>query len=78
MKMNNQALLSRITIVPGLCGGRPTIRGMRITVATVLDLLAGGMTEQQILADYPYLEIDDIKACLSYAARLVSYHAEPS
>lgn len=59
----------RITIVPGLCGGRPTIRGMRITVADVLDLLAGGMTPEAIVGDFPYLEREDIAACLDYAAR---------
>jgi uncharacterized protein (DUF433 family) len=54
----------RITIIPGVCGGRPTIRGLRITVADVLDLLAGGMTVEEILTDYPYLEPEDITACL--------------
>lgn len=60
---------SRITVVPGLCGGRPTIRGLRITVADVLDLLAGGMSHDEILAGYPYLERDDITACLHFAAQ---------
>ncbi len=69
-EMNNQQLLKRITIVPGLCGSKPTIRGMRITVTDILELLAGGMTEQQVLNDYPYLEQDDMRACLEYAARL--------
>ena len=50
----------RITVVPGLCGGRPTIRGLRITVADVLELLAGGMSHDDIVADYPYLEREDI------------------
>jgi uncharacterized protein (DUF433 family) len=54
----------RITIIPGVCGGRPTIRGLRITVADVLDLLAGGMTVEEILTDYPYLEPEDITSCL--------------
>ncbi|MBI4547658.1 MAG: DUF433 domain-containing protein [Ignavibacteriae bacterium] len=76
--MKQQSLISRITIIPGLCGGKPTIRKMRITVANVLELLAGGMSEQQILSDYPYLEPDDIKACLQYAAKLASYHGEPA
>ena len=65
----------RITIIPGVCGGRPTIRGMRITVADVLELLAGGMTAEQILSDYPYLESADIQACLEYAAD-VARHEE--
>ena len=74
--MNN--ILSRITIVPGVCGGRPTIRGMRITAANVLELLAGGMSEQEILKDYPYLEGEDILACLQYAARLASHRSVPT
>ncbi len=59
----------RITISPGVCGGRPTIRGMRITVADILELLAGGMSHDEILADYPYLEREDLTACLDFAAR---------
>ena len=57
-----------ITIEPGKRGGRPTIRGMRITVYDVLEYLASGMTEQDILADFPYLTREDILACLQYAA----------
>ena len=60
--------LDRITINPMQCGGRPCIRGMRIRVKDVLDLLAAGVPEQEILADYPYLEPDDIRAALEYAA----------
>jgi uncharacterized protein (DUF433 family) len=74
--MNNGLLLERITIVAGLCGGKPTIRGMRFTVAQLLELLAGGMTQKEILEDYPFLEADDIRACLEYAARLASYNTE--
>ncbi|TAK32376.1 MAG: DUF433 domain-containing protein [Myxococcaceae bacterium] len=59
----------RITLVPGVCGGRPTIRGLRVAVADVLELLAGGMTTEEILTDYPYLEREDIAACLDFAAR---------
>lgn len=59
----------RITIVAGLCGGRPTIRGLRIAVADVLEMLAGGMSHDEILGDYPYLEREDIAACLDFAAR---------
>jgi len=66
-------LLSRITINPEQCSGRPCIRGMRIRVTDVLELLAGGMTAEEILADYPYLEADDIRACLAYAAREVNH-----
>ena len=61
--------LERITIKPDVCGGKPTIRGMRITVSQVLEMLAGGMTAEQILEDFPYLEKADIDACLEYAAR---------
>jgi uncharacterized protein (DUF433 family) len=58
----------RITVDPNQCGGRPCIRGMRIRVKDVLDLLAAGVSEQIILQDYPYLEPDDIRAVLEYAA----------
>ena len=62
-------LLQRISIVAGVCGGRPVVRGMRITVADILSMLAGGMSQEEILSDYPYLEAKDIQACLSYAAQ---------
>ncbi len=62
-------LIDRITIKPDVCGGAPTIRGIRITVSQVLEMLAGGMTPEQILQDFPYLEKADIEACLEYAAR---------
>jgi uncharacterized protein (DUF433 family) len=65
MKMNFQHI---ITIEPGKRGGRPTIRGLRITVADVLGWLAAGMSHQQILADYPELTEEDLRACLAYAA----------
>ena len=57
-----------ITIEPGKRGGKPCIRGMRITVYDVLSYLAAGMTEEEILSDFPYLTKEDIVACLSYAA----------
>lgn len=57
-----------ITIEPGKRSGKPCIRGMRITVYDVLEYLAGGMTQQEILEDFPYLTDEDILACLSYAA----------
>jgi uncharacterized protein (DUF433 family) len=59
---------SIITIEPGKRGGKPTIRGMRITVYDVLSYLAAGMTHREILDDFPFLTEDDIRACLSYAA----------
>lgn len=58
----------RITVNPNQMGGVPCIRGMRIPVATVLRMLAGGMTEQEILSDYPDLQTDDIRECLRFAA----------
>ena len=61
-------LLKRITIIPGLMGGKPTVRGMRFKVSDVLGYLSSGMTEAEILEDFPYLEKEDISACLAYAA----------
>ena len=60
--------MERITFNPNQCGGRPCIRGMRIRVKDVLDLVAAGIPESEILAVYPDLEADDIKASLEYAA----------
>jgi len=57
-----------ITIEPGKMSGKPCIRGLRITVYDVLDYLAGGMTEDEILADFPDLNREDIRACLAFAA----------
>jgi uncharacterized protein (DUF433 family) len=62
-------LLERITIEPGKCGGRPCIRGKRIRVTDVLELLESGMSREEILEDYPSLEYDDFDAALLYAAR---------
>jgi uncharacterized protein (DUF433 family) len=59
----------RITVNPDQCGGRPCIRGLRIRVSDILELLAAGESREQILADYPYLEAEDITAALLYAAR---------
>ena len=64
---------SRITFDPAQCGGRPCIRGMRIRVKDVLELLAAGVAEDEILADYPYLEREDIRACLTFAAGEVDH-----
>ncbi len=61
--------IDRITMTPGVCGDRPCIRGLRIRVKDVLDLLAAGATREEILDDYPYLEKDDIAAVLEFAAR---------
>jgi uncharacterized protein (DUF433 family) len=60
--------LHRITVDPNVSGGRPSIRGLRIRVKDILEMLAAGATREQILADYPYLEGDDIVAALQFAA----------
>lgn len=65
--------LQRITVDPEQCGGRPCIRGFRIRVSDILDLLAAGATRDEILADYPYLEDADINAALYYAARQLDH-----
>ena len=65
-----QELLKRITVNPAVMTGLPCIRGLRIPVTTILGLLASGATEAEILADYPDLEADDLKACLLYATWL--------
>ncbi|WP_295889057.1 DUF433 domain-containing protein [uncultured Thiohalocapsa sp.] len=66
----------RITIDPTACGGRPCIRGMRLRVSDVLDMLAAGAGTDEILDDYPYLEAEDVRAALSYAARLVEVRGD--
>jgi len=66
----NRQLLTRITINPEICYGKPTIRNTRYTVDMILDLLSSGMSELEIIEDYPALEPNDIKACLSFASQL--------
>lgn len=66
-------LLQRITVNPARCGGRPCIRGMRIRVTDVLDLLAAGLSAAEILDEMPDLEADDIRACVAYASRRVDH-----
>jgi uncharacterized protein (DUF433 family) len=58
--------MERITINPNICKGKPTIRNMRFTVSQMLELLASGMSHEEILADYPFIEEADISACLTY------------
>lgn len=58
----------RISADPAICGGRPTVTGTRVRVTDVLEMLAGGASEAEILADFPYLGVEDIRACLAYAA----------
>ncbi|AFZ37838.1 protein of unknown function DUF433 [Stanieria cyanosphaera PCC 7437] len=69
--MNNQNLLSRITFNSKVLAGKPIIRGLRISVAMILELLAKGATTEEILEDYPELELADIQAALFYAYQLV-------
>jgi uncharacterized protein (DUF433 family) len=71
--MDANDLLARITIRPEQCGGRPCIRGMRIRVADVLDLLANGFTTEQVLVELPDLEPEDIRAALHYVRRLADH-----
>jgi uncharacterized protein (DUF433 family) len=66
-------LLKRITVNPEQCGGRPCIRGMRIRVMDILDLLAANLTQAQILAELPDLEPDDIRAALQYASQRLDH-----
>ncbi|MDH4129799.1 MAG: DUF433 domain-containing protein [Spirochaetota bacterium] len=70
--MNNKDLLKRITVNPDVMVGKPTIRGLRITVEQILKSLAAGITSEELLEDYPELDFLDIKAVLQYAAELVS------
>ena len=70
--MQQIILMERITINPKIFGGKPIIRGLRISVEMILDLLSQGETESEILDDFPDLEPDDIRACLSYAKAIVA------
>jgi uncharacterized protein (DUF433 family) len=67
----SKVLIDRITSNAAVCGGRPCIRGMRIRVSDVLEMLAMGVTELEILTDFPDLEPDDIRACLMFAAKRI-------
>lgn len=80
--MTGEERLARIWIDPARCGGKPCIRGHRIWVSLIVDLLAAGSSEGEILADYPGIEREDIRACLAYASemareRFVSVPLEP-
>ncbi len=70
--MRNDNLLDRIRFNPKIFGGKPIIRGLRISVELILDLLSQGVSIQEILDDYPDLEIDDIRACLAYARAVIA------
>lgn len=68
--MMNDTLLSRISIDPNICFGKPSIRGHRIWVALILDYLAGGMTIDEVLEAYPSIEREDVLACIAYGAEM--------
>jgi uncharacterized protein (DUF433 family) len=69
MAVSDQADFSRITVIPGQRSGQPCIRGLRVTVWDVLEMLASGMTEDEVLGDYPYLEKADFPSVYAYAAK---------
>jgi uncharacterized protein (DUF433 family) len=70
LSMNRQEILNRISIDPHVCGGKPCIRGHRIWVSLILDFLASGSTMDEILENYPGINIDDIRACIAYGAEM--------
>ena len=69
-------LMDRITIDPDLCGGKPTVRGKRITVQTILGYLSAGDSKEDILVQYPFLELEDINACLRFASSVMDNRYE--
>ncbi len=71
-QMENKRLIERITKNPDVCHGKPTIRGLRYPVEMILSLLASGMSYEEILSDYTDLELDDLLACIDYAAKITS------
>ena len=71
--MDEQKILERITVNPGIFGGKPIIRGRRLAVEHVLGMLAAGDTPELLLQGYPWLEKEDIQACLVYARRMVGH-----
>jgi uncharacterized protein (DUF433 family) len=71
--MDEQALIERITVNPKIFGGKPIIRGRRLAVEHVLGMLAAGDTIETILDGYPWLEVEDVRACLVYARRVVGH-----
>jgi uncharacterized protein (DUF433 family) len=66
------SLLNRITIIPDVCNGKPTVRGMRITVETILQYLSAGDSVDDILKAYPFLEKEDVQACIAFALKNIS------
>ncbi len=71
--MTEEALLARITVNPSIFAGKPIIRGRRLAVEHVLDMLAAGDSQDDLLRAYPWLEREDIRACMAYARRLVGH-----
>jgi len=71
--MDNRELLNRVTVDPEICNGKPTIRGKRITVQTILEFLGAGESQEEILRQYPSLQLADIEACLAFAAWLMGH-----
>ena len=71
--MKNKELMSRITVNPKQCGGKPCIRGMRIRVSDILDLLSNGLSQKQVLKELPDLEPEDVQAALVYARRKIDH-----
>jgi uncharacterized protein (DUF433 family) len=69
----NEELLKRIVWNPEICGGRPRVRGTRMRVSDVIELMASGASEDEIQQDYPYINLDDIRACLVYASRTLDH-----
>ena len=72
--MDHAELLKHIWIDPARCGGKPCIRGTRIWVSVILDLLASGSTTEEILSEYPQLKRDDIRACIAYGSEMARDH----
>lgn len=68
--MNREELLKRIGVDPEICSGKPCIKGHRIWVSLILDLLAGGMAKKEVLKDYPQLAEEDVLACIAYGAEM--------
>ncbi len=66
--MTQEELLERISIDPGVCGGRPCVRGHRIWVSLILDFLASGLSAEEIVQEYPQLTKEDVRACVAYAS----------
>jgi uncharacterized protein (DUF433 family) len=75
--MNREELLKRISIDPRICFGRPCIRGTRIWVSLIVDNLAEGVSEQELLREYPQLQLEDIRAALAYAAEMTRERVIP-